>query len=244
MRDGRQAFFLFLPEGEDPDTIVKTEGADGFEQRINGAMTLSDYFFEELGKDIRLNTLEGKARLAEKVKPYLQKIPDGAFRDLMTDRLVSLTGVTGAAPTEAPKSSASGGISPKRSLVRAVITLLLQQPALGREVEPPFAFADLDLPGIGLMVALLETLHIRPDISTALLLEAFEQHADYPALQKLALADMPGDEAIWRQEFRDALAQLNRQARQQRLATLRQLMAQSGLSLQETEELRDLLKPN
>ena len=55
---------------------------------------------------------------------------------------------------------------------------------------------------------------------------------------------MPGDEAIWRQEFRDALAQLNRQARQQRLATLRQLMAQSGLSLQETEELRDLLKPN
>jgi DNA primase len=243
MRDGRQAFFLFLPEGEDPDTIVKTEGADGFEQRVNGAMTLSDYFFEELGKDIRLNTLEGKARLAEKVKPYLQKIPDGAFRDLMTERLVSLTGVTGAAPTDTPKSVAAGGISPKRSLVRAVITLLLQQPALGRAIEAPFAFADLDLPGIGLMLALLETIHARPDINTALLLEAFEAHADYPALQKLALVDMPGDETIWRQEFQDAMTQLNRQARQQRLAMLRQRMAQSGLSLQETEELRELLKP-
>ena len=244
MRDGRQAFFLFLPEGEDPDTIVKTEGADGFEQRADGAMTLSDYFFEELSKDVRLNTLEGKARLAEKVKPYLQKIPDGAFRDLMSERLQSVTGVLGAAATEAPKTVPAGGISPKRSLVRAVITLLLQQPVLGREVEPPFAFADLELPGIGLMVALLETLHARPDISTALLLEAFEQHADYAALQKLALSDMPGDEAIWLQEFRDAVAQLNRQARQQRLVTLRQRMAQSGLSLQETEELRDLLKPN
>ena len=63
-------------------------------------------------------------------------------------------------------------------------------------------------------------------------------------LQKLALTDMPGDEAIWRQEFLDAIAQLNRQARQQRLSVLRQRMAQSGLSLQETEELRDLLKPN
>jgi DNA primase len=162
----------------------------------------------------------------------------------MTDRLVSLTGVTGAVPTEAPKSSASGGISPKRSLVRAVITLLLNQPVLGREAEPPFAFADLEMPGIGLMVALLETIHARPDINTALLLETFEAHADYPALQKLALTDMPGDEAIWRQEFLDAIAQLNRQARQQRLSVLRQRMAQSGLSLQETEELRDLLKPN
>jgi hypothetical protein len=136
------------------------------------------------------------------------------------------------------------GVDQGSGLVRAVITLLLQQPVLGREVEPPFAFADLEVPGIGLMVALLETIHARPDISTALLLEAFETHADYPALQKLALTDMPGDEAIWRQEFLDAIAQLNRQARQQRLSVLRQRMAQSGLSMQETEELRDLLKPN
>jgi DNA primase len=115
MRDGRQAFFLFLPEGEDPDSIVKTEGAAGFERRVENAMTLSDYFFEELGKDVRLNTLEGKARLAEKVKPYLQKMPDGAFRDLMNERLQSVSGVS-AVIAEVPKAATAGGISPKRSL--------------------------------------------------------------------------------------------------------------------------------
>jgi DNA primase len=242
MRDGRQAFFLFLPEGEDPDSIVKTEGAAGFERRVENAMTLSDYFFEELGKDVRLNTLEGKARLAEKVKPYLQKIPDGAFRDLMNERLQSLSGVS-AVIAEVPKAAAAGGISPKRSLVRAIITLLLQQPVLAREVEPKPSFAELPLPGMPLLVALLDTIQARPGINTATLLDLFAEHPDSAALQKLATVDMPGSEASWHQEFLDALAQLQKQSRQQRTAILRQRMAESGLSQEETAELRELLKP-
>jgi len=63
-------------------------------------------------------------------------------------------------------------------------------------------------------------------------------------LQKLAIADMPGDETLWRQEFLDAIAQLQKQARQQRTTELRQRMAQSGLSAEETDELRQLLKPH
>nr|MBP7370874.1 DNA primase [Arenimonas sp.] len=122
MRDGRQAFFLFLPDGEDPDTIVKTEGANGFEQRLQQATSLSDYFFSELGKNANLNNLEGRARLAETVKPYLAKIPDGAFRDLMQERLHQLSGINQSV-IEAEKPVAKGrSISPKRSLVRAIIT--------------------------------------------------------------------------------------------------------------------------
>ncbi|HET7844854.1 MAG TPA: DNA primase, partial [Xanthomonadales bacterium] len=45
MREGRQAFFLFLPEGEDPDTLVRAEGLDGFELRLKNATTLSEFFF-------------------------------------------------------------------------------------------------------------------------------------------------------------------------------------------------------
>lgn len=240
MRDGRQAFFLFLPEGEDPDTIVKSEGAAGFDARVQNAMTLSDYFFNELGKDTKLNTLEGKARLAEKVKPYLEKIPDGAFRDLMAERLQSITGVLRTQTSE-PAKQAAIGISPKRSLVRAIITLLLQQPKLALQMQAPFAFATLELPGIGLLGDLLQTIQNRPDISTAALLEAYEQHADYGALQKLALLDLPGNDETWDQEFRDAVAQLQRQSRQQRLLALREIMAGQGLSDLETQELRDLL---
>jgi DNA primase len=94
-----------------------------------------------------------------------------------------------------------------------------------------------------LLLDLLETLQSRPDINTATLLELFAEHPDSAALQKLATVDMPGDETSWQQEFMDALAQLQKQSRQQRTAILRQRMAESGLSQEETAELRELLKP-
>ncbi len=241
MRDGRQAFFLFLPDGEDPDTIVKTEGANGFEQRLQQATSLSDYFFTELGKNANLNNLEGRARLAETVKPYLAKIPDGAFRDLMQERLHQLSGVNHSV-AEPEKPLAKGrSISPKRSLVRAIITLLLQNPKFGLAISAPYGFDALEQPGIGLLVELLNTIRTRPEITTASLLESFEQHDDYAALQKLAMLEIPGDDASWTLEFADALEQLAKQTRQQRLNELRQQMAQQGLSDDETRELRELL---
>ena len=111
MRDGRQAFFLFLPEGEDPDSIVRHEGAAGFDARLQQAVPLSRFFFDSLSEGIQLSTLDGKARLAERAKPLLSQIPDGAFGDLMRQRLTEITGVGAgnanpapAAPTPAPCS--------------------------------------------------------------------------------------------------------------------------------------------
>src|SRR5690606_25320137 len=114
MKDGRQAFFLFLPDGEDPDTIVRKEGAAGFATRLQQAMPLSEFFWNELAKDINLAGMEGKARLAERAKPLLAQIPDGAFRDLMQQRLVAVTGVgaaagSGEAPAPAPVRLPSRG---------------------------------------------------------------------------------------------------------------------------------------
>ncbi|HET7064927.1 MAG TPA: DNA primase, partial [Rudaea sp.] len=93
MRDGRQAFFLFLPDGEDPDSLVRQEGHTGFEQRLKAATSLGEFFFAELGKDVNLATLDGKARLAERARPLLTQIPDGAFRDLMLGELDKLANV-------------------------------------------------------------------------------------------------------------------------------------------------------
>ena len=241
MRDGRQAFFLFLPDGEDPDSIVKTEGANGFEQRLQQATSLSDYFFTELGKNANLNNLEGRARLAETVKPYLAKIPDGAFRDLMQERLHQLSGVNHSVAEPEKPVTKGRSISPKRSLVRAIITLLMQNPQFGLTVTAPYGFEALEQPGISLLVELLDTIHARREITTASLLESFEQHDDYAALQKLAMLEIPGDDASWKLEFSDALEQLAKQTRLQRLNELRQQMAQRGLSDTETQELRELL---
>src|SRR5690606_7819032 len=98
MKDGRQAFFLFLPDGEDPDTIVRKEGATGFDAPLAQATPLAQFFFDELGRDTTRNTLDGRARLAERARPLLAQLPDGAFADLMRQELQRQTGVGAAAP--------------------------------------------------------------------------------------------------------------------------------------------------
>ncbi|MGN6152088.1 MAG: DNA primase, partial [Lysobacteraceae bacterium] len=87
MKDGRHAFFLFLPDGEDPHTLVRSEGREGFDARLAQAVPLSQFFYDDLAKDVNLGTLDGKARMAERAKPLLAQIPDGAFGDLMRQRL-------------------------------------------------------------------------------------------------------------------------------------------------------------
>lgn len=253
MRDGRQAFFLFLPEGEDPDTIVRKEGAGGFDARLAQAMPLSEFFYNELSKDVNLAGMEGKARLAERAKPLLAGIPDGAFLDLMQQRLTGITGVgQRAAPVETARPAPSmrggrgGAPAPKRSLVRTAIALLLQRPALAADIEPPYLFGALRQPGIPLLVELVALARERPGITTGAVLEHFTGREEETALQKLALQVFPGDESGWRAELLDALIQLDRQVRQQRVEELQARINEvgmSGLSAAEKAELRDLHAP-
>ncbi len=252
MRDGRQAFFLFLPDGEDPDSIVRTEGAAGFEQRLQAATTLSEFFFAEQGKDVNLGSLEGKARLAERAKPYLAQIPDGAFRDLMRQRVTELTGVgaTPAAATAAPAQRRTAspprggrGAAPKRSLVRTAIELLLQQPSLVRQMQPPHVFAALRQPGIGLLLELIEVVRERPDIGTGAILEHFAEREESGALAKLAIAEVLVAPETWAHEFIGALKSLDMETLRQREADLKQRLVEvglSGLSPAEQDELRSL----
>jgi DNA primase len=94
LQDGRQIRFLFLPEGEDPDTLVRKEGREAFNTRITNAMSLPDYFFESLTKQVDMATLDGKARLSSLALPFIQQLPKGILHQLMLDRLSELTGVS------------------------------------------------------------------------------------------------------------------------------------------------------
>jgi len=246
MKDGRQAFFLFLPDGEDPDTIVRKEGAEAFDARLKQATPLSQFFFDELTREINLGTLDGKARLAERARPMLAQIPDGAFGDLMKQELQRLTGVgrapSGNAPAAAPARRAPVAPVQKRSLVRAAIALLLQQPSLALSLEGHHAIAGLRLPGIELLLELLELVQQRPDISTGALLQHFDGREEQAALHKLAAVALPGDEASWTQELHDAIVQLEKQLLQQRLDELQAKQRQQGLDETDKYELRELLK--
>ena len=245
MRDGRQAFFLFLPEGEDPDSLVRKEGREGFEARLKQATPLSEYFYAYLSHDVNVATLDGRARLAEHAKPLLAKLPDGAFRDLMFAELEKRTGVRGestrAMTRPSSRSASAPGATPRRTLVRSVIAMLLADPGLAQEVTLPHAFADLDKPGIPLLIELLNFLQERPGINTALLLEHFSAREEAAALHKLALTEFPGEPEALRAEFLDALRKLEAQTLQQRLDTLIRKQAETGLDDTEKNELRTLL---
>ena len=243
MRDGRQAFFLFLPEGEDPDTLVRKEGPEGFEARLKSATPLSEYFYAYLSHDVNVATLDGRARLAEHAKPLLAKLPDGAFRDLMFAELEKRTGVqtAPAANTAHTRISAAPTGAPKRTLVRSAIAMLLADPALAREVTLPYAFAGLDKPGIQLLTELLDFLQERPGINTAMLLEHFAGREESSALQKLALTEFPGEPEELRAIFLDALRKLAEQTTQQRLDALIHKQTEGALDEREKSELRGLL---
>ncbi len=240
MRDGRQAFFLFLPDGEDPDSLIRREGQAGFEQRLKDAMPLSEFFFAHLGADVNLSSLDGKARLAEHARPLLTQIPDGAFRDLMLGELDRITNVKLRvdAPAATPRKSAR---PQERTLVRSAVALLVQHPAFAESLQPPWLFATLRQPGIGLLAELIALCRERPTMSTAILLEHFEGREEARALHKLAILDFPGDNDALRAEFVDAIRQLDRQTHQQRLDDLLKKQEDTALGADEKDELRRLL---
>ena len=241
MRDGRQAWFLFVPEGEDPDSLIRAEGLDGFEQRLKHAMPLSEFFFAETGKDVNLSSIDGKARLAERARPLIGQIPDGAFRDLMYAELERVSGArTSVAPAQIATASRSARPA-QRSLVRTAVALLVQNPALAAEIEPPWTFSELRQPGIPLLVELIHLGRERPTLTTGALLELFSAREEGPALNKLAVLDLLAGADQGRADFLGALQQLDVQTSQQRLDDLIARQLEGGLSELERDELRQLM---
>ena len=246
LRDGRQAYFLFLPEGDDPDTLVRREGAAGFESQLKKATPLGEFLFAELERDIRLDSLDGRARLAERAKPLLAQIPDGAFRDLMQQHLAQRTGLQTAsaassatpAPSPPPRRTTA---APRRSLVRTAIALLVQKPDLAAQIAQPYPFAALEQPGMPLLLELLALVAQRPGIVSAGLLEHFAGREEEAALRKLLLTDLLADPDTWQAEFDGALQQLTRMTRTQQLDRLLARQRDGGLDPAEKDQLRELL---
>lgn len=241
LRDGRQAYFLFLPDGEDPDTLIRKEGKDGFEKRLKAATPLSEYFFGELAHDVDTGSLDGRARLAERARPLIARLPDGAFRDLMAQELEKRTGARTTLDTApAPRTALQRPTVVQRSLVRSAIALLLAQPGAADQVERPYGFLRLDKPGVELLAELIDMARSRPGINSAMLVEHFAERPEYPALQKLMAAMVVGEPEAQRAEFFDALKRMEHQASIQRRDWLTAQSRERPLDAAEKSELREL----
>ena len=91
MEDGRQVKFLFLPEGEDPDSVVRNKGSQHLEHLFDNADPLETFLFDQMAQGIDLDTMDGKARLSKLVAPYINLIPDGVFKTLLFKALATRT---------------------------------------------------------------------------------------------------------------------------------------------------------
>ena len=93
MTDGRQARFLLLPQGEDPDTMVRKEGTEALTQRIANATPFSEFLFNQYAQDLDIHNLEHRAKLATDIMPVIQAMPKGLMRSMMISKLEDVTGL-------------------------------------------------------------------------------------------------------------------------------------------------------
>lgn len=92
--DGKQARFLFLPEGEDPDSLVRQEGCEAFEQRLNESLPLSDFFFKTLEEGADMSSLDGRARFSNQALPLIDQMQPGILKQMMQEKISELTGLS------------------------------------------------------------------------------------------------------------------------------------------------------
>jgi DNA primase len=261
LHEGRQVSFMFLPEGDDPDTLIRKEGGEGFHARAANAKPLPDFLFESLTTQVSLARLDGRARLVELAKPLLAKIPPGVFRQMMVDRLAEISRIApadlartlggGASPAGETSSSPyrdssrrMAGSQPKQppSVVRVLAALLIQHPEVVAEAGEIDAIAELDVPGMPLVRDLLDLAKARQGLNTAAIVEHYRDSEHQQAVAKLATWSHPSLEQDAAAEFRGAMAQLRKTAIREKVDNLLQKDKISGLTPAEKRELANLTR--
>ena len=254
LRDGFEAKFLFLPEGEDPDSIVRKEGKESFEARLITAKPLSKFLFDSLAENINLHSSEGKSALTEKAKPLLNRLPESIFKDLLFQKLATLTGLQtsrlqstdAGTPTRtsapiAPAQRSTREI--KQNATRDTIAILLQYPKLAHNISVPDFFKTSEIQGLSLIHELYTLIKGHPEITPSALLERWRDNTNFAALQKMMERDVvcSDDPDSMKNLLIDAINNLTRKHHDYRFAVLEKKLQESGLDEQEMDEYKSFL---
>jgi DNA primase len=265
-RAGREMRFLFLPDGEDPDSLIGKEGAERFEARFADALPLSEYLVQHLLLEIDVRHADGKARFVAEARPLVERVPQGPYRELLLDRLAEAIGVSGerfltivgppptAAAQAGPASTGAGaGPRPLRrtamttgrgSLLSQCIKHLLDYPAIAAQVSEATraALAEVHEPGVPFLLQLLDDLAEHPASSAAQVLERYRERHEYPRLAELASSETRAPTSRGAaEELNRALDKLVDLAAQARLDALLARSREATLTDAEKDELRRLM---
>lgn len=244
---GLDASFIFLPDGQDPDSLVRQEGRDQFLNRLGQATPLQRFFFDTLAKDINLLTPGGKTQLVNAAKPFLQKMSEGSYKQLLIDDLARLTHIDShrlaqliADTSEIKPTKQSVLIA--RTPVRLAIALLLQNPemyvrSIGK-IDPHL----LDEKEHPILCRLLQQMEANPTANTAALIEGWRNTSYFDSINQLAAWEhqVPEQELI--NEFIDIVLFLQKQHHEQIIRQFIEKSREQGLTETERLHLQGLLK--
>jgi DNA primase len=235
LKESRQLKFMFLPEGEDPDTLVRARGKEAFLQLASAAEPAIEYLFSRLAEGLDLRNLDHQARLAGLAMPYIDKVPDGILRQLMSNRLRSLTGVTAGA------ASPSGGTTPRHAPIRPagkastagvsamsrrLLSLLLQNPALLLSLPTESRSQLSQQPDNDLFIEVVKYVDENPDVQPSEILGRWSGTAEHGVLLGLLERPMALPEPAMQAELAEGveryLEALRRADHRQVLAEVRQ----------------------
>ncbi|WP_034917105.1 DNA primase [Erwinia sp. 9145] len=242
MNDGRQLRFMFLPDGEDPDTLVRKEGKETFEARMEKAMPLSAFLYDTLLPQVDLSTPDGRAQLTTLALPLISQVPGETLRIYLRQVLGDKLGIPDHVQLEKllpQQSEKAKRVQPpqlKRTTMRILIGLLVQNPKLATMVPSLAGLESSELPGFALFVELVSTCVEHPGLTTGQLLELyrgtkFSQHLETLATWNHMIVD---DEV--ETMFKDSLASMYDTALERRLE---ELIARDRTHVLNAEERRE-----
>lgn len=261
LKDGCQLRFMFLPDGEDPDSLVNSEGKDGFLKRAAGGVSALDYLFDTLSKGLDLNMPDDQARLAHLAKPLIETVPDGVLKGLLLERLgdragaaavrsVSPNAPSPAAPVSAPPRATTQtgsafettGTAPaprkETQRTRRMLMMLLKQPAYGQKLSQADFVSLEGLDSLFMDVLCFIRQDADPDVGMADIMGYWAGQPDEAQLRELASLQplLPPDFAAFCDDVRALVEQKARQLSAAKLNDLRSADNEGALG---PEQLKD-----
>lgn len=247
--DGKNVAFLFLPEGEDPDTFVRAQGAQAFEQLLGTkSLPLSDYFLQEMAGRYPPVSAEGRAALIKAAEPYLAQMAAPVLASLVRKRLLELAGLGAEdAPFLLPAAGrgARREVAPTRprarvSLEMSLVKCLLVRPELIENCPlPPPADPAPEAQALARVMLVLRQLQpAKP--TTAALLQGLGEGGGQAVLERalgLIQEEELAEEAI-EVEFRSSVERYQELDEEAQVAALLKGRSLSSLTAEEQARVR------
>lgn len=244
LKEGRQARFLFLPDGEDPDSLVRQIGAEAFQEKLHQAQPLSEFLFSKLEAQADTESIDGLAQLAELAKPLLGQLPASTFRAMMEKKLEQRIGLKTHIPAAKPE--------PKRSAIRQnqqntqtmpplrrAVALVLQYPEVARKTLPN-GWQTLQMPGMDTLRKLIEHAVQNPQVTTASLVEQELEPKLRQFLNQLAIVELVVQDDAAEQLNTILQRLLEERDRQQRTELVDSKQSPSQMSEEEKQRVREM----